>query len=311
MTRGATVTAIFIVLLSASRVRPAASQAAALHTPATPVANNQSLQEMEAAGVKLSFDVASVKINNSGPNQARSSNVISFNPGASSRPTGGLFTTTNEPLPVILAWAFDLSGNQQLRVFAAMPKWAMVERLDIEAKAAGDPDEAQMQLMAQSLLEGRFKLAVHTESKQGPVYALEMVTPGKLGPQLKPHAEDPSCAGGNSALCAGGLIRMPPSAPGLIRYEGRNVTLSVIAKYLPLTANTGTGLDRPVIDRTGLGGVFDFSIEFAPQMGATTETNSGPILIEALKDQLGLKLEPATGPVETIVIDHIEEPTPN
>jgi uncharacterized protein (TIGR03435 family) len=73
----------------------------------------------------------------------------------------------------------------------------------------------------------------------------------------------------------------------------------------------GTDLDRPVIDRTGLTGAFDFSIEFAPQMGAAAQMDSGSTLIEALKDQLGLKLEPATGPLKTLVIDHIEEPTPN
>ncbi len=281
---------------------------AALAALIAPVALGQS--------VEASFDVASVKINNSGPNQARYSNVIPLNPGSVFRRTGGLFTTTNEPLPAILAWAFDLSGDQELHVFAEMPKWALAERLDVEAKAAGNPGEPQMQLMVQSLLKDRFKLAVHTETEEGPVYALEMVTPGKLGPQLRPHVED-SCdaeispPARASALCAGGLIRMPPSAPGLIRYEGRNMTASVIAKYLPLTANFGTGLDRPVIDRTGLSGAFDFSIEFAPQMGATPQANSGPILVEALKDQLGLKLVSQTGPVTTFVIDHIEEPTPN
>lgn len=253
----------------------------------------------KAAGGKMSFEVASVKINKLGPNGARYSNVISLNPGAPFTRTGGLFTTTNEPLPVIVAWAFDLSGDEQLRVFAEMPRWAMAERLDIEAKTE------------QALLEDRFKLVVHTETKYGRVYALEMVTPGKLGPQLRPHMEDSSCATEKTGLCAGGLIRMPPSAPGLIRYEGRNVTTSVIAKYLPLTANFGTDLDHPIIDRTGLTGAFDFSIEFKPQMGAAAQMDSGSTLIEALKDQLGLKLEPATGPVKTLVIDHIEEPTPN
>ena len=76
----------------------------------------------------------------------------------------------------------------------------------------------------------------------------------------------------------------------------------------------GTNLDRPVVDQTGLGGTFDFSLEWTPEPspGADVQADvSGPTLSEALNEQLGLKLEPRTGPVDVLVIDHIEEPSPN
>lgn len=264
----------------------------------------------------MSFDVASAKLNNSG--NGRSQSNVPLGPGAAFVRTGGLFSVTNVPLPPIVAWAFDLSGDQQLRVNSQLPKWALADRFDIEAKAAGNPGEAEMQLMVQSLLADRFKLAVHRETKEGPVFALEMVKPGKLGPQLKPHVSDPSCSRSatvTSAACAPGLMPMRPSVPGLIRYVGQNVPVSIISKYLPLTTQWGTGLDRPVLDKTGLSGNFDFSIEFARQLDSDAQgpqpDQTGPTFIEALRDQLGLKLESQTGPATVVIIDHIEEPTPN
>jgi uncharacterized protein (TIGR03435 family) len=263
----------------------------------------------------MSFDVASVKLNNSG---GGSHSNVPLGPGDPFTRTGGLFSVTNVPLQPIIVWAFDLSGDQQLRLNAELPKWAFADRFDIEAKAAGNPGAPEMQLMVQSLLADRFKLVVHTEIKDGPIFALEMVKPGKLGPQLTPHASDPLCSAPTamtSPACVSGLRQMPPSVPGLIRYHGQNVPVSIIAKYLPLTSTWGTGLERPVVDKTGLSGNFDFTIEFARQVdsdarGSQPDQN-GPTFIEALRDQLGLKLDSQTGPASVLIIDHIEEPSQN
>jgi len=271
---------------------------------------------MEAAGTKMSFDVVSVKLHN--PSDREGYSNVPLGPGVPFPRTGGLFSVSNQPLPPILAWAFDLSGDQQLRINSQLPKWAFLDRFDIEAKAAGNPGEAEMQLMMQSLLADRFKLAVHTETKEGPVFALEMVKPGRLGPQLKPHVSDPSCSESTTPpppACASGLMQARPSVSGLIHYVGQNVPVSIISKYLPLTSQWGTGLDRPVLDKTGLSGNFDFSIEFARQLdpdarGPQSDQN-GPTFIEALRDQLGLKLESQTGPASVLILDHIEEPSPN
>jgi uncharacterized protein (TIGR03435 family) len=181
--------------------------------------------------------------------------------------------------------------------------------------------------MAQSLLADRFRLAIHHEIRQLPVYALVLDKPGKLGPQLRQHPDDSSCStalsgggvdapgpaatvdGGFPEVC-GGLIGWPAaqSANGLGRVGARNVTMELIAISL-----TG-GVDRPVLDKAGLTGRFDFLMQFTPQLppGANDQPDAaGPTFLEAVKEQLGLKLEATTGPVDVLVIDHVEEPSEN
>jgi uncharacterized protein (TIGR03435 family) len=104
---------------------------------------------------------------------------------------------------------------------------------------------------------------------------------------------------------------MEPSVPGRLHVGARNVTIQIMADQFPGFAN---GVDRPVLDRTGLTGTYDFSIEFTPDIPASADFHpdeSGPTFLEALKDQLGLKLDSQTGPVAVFVVDHIEEPSPN
>jgi uncharacterized protein (TIGR03435 family) len=91
-----------------------------------------------------------------------------------------------------------------------------------------------------------------------------------------------------------------------------------MAMFAMLFSSPLTGVDRPILDRTGLTGKFDLIIEFAPRPkftqppdASSQSSDTGPTFLEALKDQLGLKLESTTGPVDTLVIDHIEEPSPN
>lgn len=307
------VTAVLVIFSAPlAHSQSGVSQPAVKSVSAPQAVQDQSLNAMEAAGVKMSFDAASLKVNDTG--RGEHSNVP-LGPGAAFARTGGLFSAANEPFTQIFAWAFDLPGDQQLGAFSQLPKWALVERIDIEARAPGNPSKAQMELMMQSLLEERYKLAIHTDPKQGRVYALELVKAGKLGPQLTPHPEDPSCSATQpSPACASGLVPMPGTIPGAVRWDGRNVPVSIIAKYLPLT-NGYSGIDRPVIDRTGLTGNYDFSIQFSPRSPTAplqgSAADNAPTVIEALRDQLGLKLESTTGTVNAIVIDHIEEPTPN
>jgi uncharacterized protein (TIGR03435 family) len=297
------------------------AQVPTAQSPATPAA--QTLGEMESAGIKMSFDVASVKLNTSG-GSARS-NVLG--PGAAF-PTGGLFSATNFRLQSYLTWAYDLPGYEALRLLGQYPAWAITDHFDIEARAQGNPTKAQMQLMMQSLLADRFKLKVHHETKEGPAYALVLSKPGKTGPQLQPHLNDASCTtpaappaqatAGIPDPCASGITGMPITVPGRLDLRGRNVTMERIAEFLP--AIGGSGVDRPVLDRTGLSGAFDFTIQFAagelPQGLGGPPPNSEPdatgrTFFEALQDQLGLKLESTKGPVDVLVIDHVEEPSPN
>jgi uncharacterized protein (TIGR03435 family) len=321
------------VLVIAGLTAPVWAQSATSQPPATQTSSAQapaaqSLDAMEAVGVKMSFDVASVKPNKSG---GRDYSNIPLAPGAAYSPTGGLFSATKVSLIAYIAFAYDLTGYQMLRLLPQLPRWITADAFDIEARAQGNPTEDQMRLMLQSLLADRFKLVVHTEIKQGPVYALVLSKPGKTGPQLQPDLDDGSCSTATTQpppttgsatdfpnTCAG-VVGMPASAPGRVRLGARRMTIGQIASFLPVTSlKVNTGMDRPVLDHTGLTGRYDFSLEFTPQLngpvpaGADFQPDpSGPTFLEALQEQLGLKLESQTGPVNVFVVDHAEEPSPN
>jgi uncharacterized protein (TIGR03435 family) len=177
---------------------------------------------------------------------------------------------------------------------------------------------------------------VHWEAREVPVFALVLATPGMPGPQLQPHSaiddcvttalpesSDSSASGGaqgthattpNAALPipCGMVARLPVSAQGARRFGGRNVTLAMLAESMPTQTGLAT-LPRPLIDETGLKGGFDFSIAWTPEdTGQPGDVDSfGAPFRDALKKQLGLKLEPQKAPVEVLVIDHVEQPTAN
>ena len=173
----------------------------------------------------------------------------------------------------------------------------------------------------QSLLADRFKLSARFEAKQESVFALVMARPGKLGPQLRKVPEGQPCETDSSAgagetnngfsLRCGLVLPMKASASGRVRLGARNASMAYVADWL--TSMPSAGIDKPVIDRTNLGEV-DFTIEYSPTRSANPDVTpdpNAPTFLEALKDQFGLKLEPTTTPISTLVIDHIEELTPN
>ena len=281
------------------------------------------------AGGTAKFEVASVKPDTATPSAQTVSSNVFLGPQDDYSPSGGLLSETNFPLSSYVAFAYKLNEAEMHAVQSQLPKWANNNRYDIQAKASGNPNKDQFRLMMQALLADRFKLALHFETHQVPVFALVLDKPGKLGPQLQLHSDNPPCssvpaspapgfsttvAGGFPEIC--GFIRqLQPSAPGRRRVGARAFPLAMLA----LGMNVGaTGIDRPVLDKTGVVGKVDFVMEFAPQINGPVPPDStfqpdptGPTYIEALKDQLGLKLVPQTGPVDVLVIDHIEEPSPN
>jgi uncharacterized protein (TIGR03435 family) len=292
------------------------------------------------AGGKMQFEVSSVKQDKSGlpPSGATPYANVAMGPGDIYAPTGGFFTATNLPLFTYIAFAYKASGNQIKNLQAQVPKWVLNDRYDMQGRMQGSPSKDQMRVMVQALLADRFKLSVHHENRQLPAFALVPIQAGKTGPQLVAHPSDASCssfyasspatpgggtpaaqaqetvAGGFPATC-GGIQPMEASDSGRVRMGARNVSLALLANSM-----TGwpSGLDRPVLDRTELNGLFDFTLEWTPQLngpvspGATFQPDAdGPTFLEALKDQLGLKLASQTGPVDVLVLDHIEEPSPN
>jgi uncharacterized protein (TIGR03435 family) len=258
----------------------------------------------------LQFDVASIKPNKSG------TSFFLIRVGDSGR-----FAATNATLRDLIAFAYPLKGPLGHRfssddggshLMPGLPNWSDSERFDIEAKTEGETTPGQKRLMLQSLLADRFKLAVHWETRQLPVFALVLDKPGKFGPQLRPHADNPKCLDPS----AGTQQPSPGAAPLLcdnFQWEpgharGDKQTMGDLAEVLDNYVN------RVVVDKTGLPGTFDMTLEFAPELaGSPTATDSSdlPDIFTALKEQLGLKLESTTGPEDVLVIDHVEQPSPN
>ena len=305
------------------------AQAPTTRSPAT-----QSLEAMEAAGIKIAFDVASVK-----PNKSSDRSYTNFPMGGAGWvPTGGLFSAKNISLLLFISFAYNLTSQRDLR---GLPAWANTDKFDIEARAQGNPSKDQVRMMMQSLLADRFKLALHKESVAIPVYALVLSKPGKTGPQLQQDVDDGSCAAAaatankspapvtpppapapplstsvlqSRGVVCGSIFGVPASTPGRLRSVGKRFTMAMLTRQFP--GGPAAGVDRPVVDRTGLSGTYDFSIEWSPapsplQPSGFTPDDTGPTFLEALKDQLGLKLEPQTAPEDVFVIDHLQEPSPN
>ena len=298
----------------------------------SPVGSQQISPEWQtAAGSKMAFDTATVRENTTAPPGAGGSN-FPLGPGDVYSRNGGLFRAYGFPLANYIEFAYKITPNQEEFLLSELPKWVTTERFDIEARAGGNPTKDQMRLMMQALLADHFRLAAHYETRQVPVFVLVLDRPGELGPQLQKHPDESPCPATSvvpspapsaqpqfldtrfPATC-GGMLPMPPSAPGRLRGGARNVTMELIASSMK---GGGSGVDRPVLDRTGLTGKFDFAIEFAPQYGAGISPSSNfrpdptaPTFVRALKEQLGLILESQIAPMNFLVIDYIETPSGN
>ncbi len=272
------------------------------------------------------FDVASVKPSQPG---VQPNSNFPLGPGDVYVQNGGLFAANNLPLVTYIFFAYKFIGNQAQFLLPQLPDWAKTEQFDVQARAEGNPGKDQMRLLMRALLADRFKLAIHNETREVPVFAFVLVKPGKTGPQLKLHSEGVPCStdlqaskaqeavstvdGGLPALC-NGIFGMPPSVPGRTRAAARNVTLAFIADSL----SNGANLGRPMIDKTGLTGAVDFSLEWTPENrnplppGAEAPVDPNALSFqEALKEQLGIKLQPDKTSASVVVLDHVEHPSAN
>jgi bla regulator protein BlaR1 len=194
--------------------------------------------------------------------------------------------------------------------------WIKSDSYRVTAKPDGNASEEMMRgPMMQALLEDRFKLKTHRETRDIPVYAL---TAAKGSLKLQPFKE---------GSCTPVDLTKPPAPPapgqtfcdyGVRRGKGSGVTVEAQGRSLDeFSRLLGVAVDRPVIDKTGIMGTFDIHLDFAPDQGtpqfpvSTDEPAGGPSIFTAIQEQLGLKLEPAKGPGEFLVIDHVERPTEN
>jgi len=320
-----------LALLLAAAVLPAAfAQQMPNPSPQTAQAPQSSADpEWEtAAGGKMSFEVASIRPSEPGTLPAN----ISMETDDRYPPTGGLFTA-DRTLETYINFAYKLHPTPEQReaIYGHLPKWVTTQNFAIQARAAGNVTQKdQMRLMMQSLLAERFQLAVHFEQRDEPVFALQLIHPGRLGPNIRPHAEGPPCTVPASRtgvapspasatpvtgsadfpfLC--GQYLLMPEPHHMIVWGSREISMARLASWIAITPPRDLG--RPVVDQTGLKGKFDFTLEWkwTSDLDGEPDAQSGPTVGEALKQQLGMKLQPTHAPVATLVIDHVEQPSSN
>jgi uncharacterized protein (TIGR03435 family) len=231
-------------------------------------------QPPAAAPERPAFEVASIKVHRPTPGPFRSSREMG--------PAGISFT--NADLNGCIRSAYGVAGYQIVGGQDGLPP----DRYDILAKAAGAVPKAQLMLMLQMLLEDRFKLKVHREIKELPVYGLVV---GKKG--LRVHAGK---EGGETEI--GGASHF---------INSRGMTMKDLAGVLSQITQTS---GRPVLDMTGLSGVFDITLDFIADDSVPGDSNSGADMFSALKE-IGLKLEPRKSPIEVVIVDHAEKPSEN
>jgi uncharacterized protein (TIGR03435 family) len=196
------------------------------------------------------------------------------------------------------------------------PDWVLNEVYDLTAKAASDVTREQMTAMLQTMLAERFKLAVHYEMQDRPVYALVLArADGRLGPGIRRSELD--CDAIQAARRAGSKEPSPATsngapACGMSMRGEQGMTVLLGARPLSaLAASLGSGTGRVVVDKTGLTGNYDVTLRYMSQPSANESPDAPPEIFTALQEQLGLKLEPARAPLRILVIDHIERPTEN
>ena len=262
------------------------------------------------------FDVVSIRTYKAGGDGRTSSNL---------RVPGGRVVIRKTPLRLLVMQAYLGVTNLTNAVtrILALPEWADSEDFDIEAVAEGNPSTAEKRLMLQSLLADRFSLRIRRESQSRPVYALVIARAGRTGQQLRPHANTECIQAAPTAVstigelvgqypCGRVVSGISPKNREMAWAGGRQVTIDMIVESI----GGWEGFERPIVNRTGLAGEFDFTIEWQagvqrPGFASPGIVVTGTSLMEALQDQLGLRMVAQTAPVEVFIVEHVERPTPN
>ena len=271
---------------------------------------------------KLAFDVASVKQDKT---DGEASANVPLGPGNVYTPTGGTFNAKGFPLMVYVTFAYRMSDAQIGAFLKQSPEWVKSDRFDIEARTENTTvTKNELRMMMRALLAERFGLVVHAEKREMPVYRLRRVRPGASGPGLRVHPATAQCSGTGSELKAewpeavvggfpaicGAILGLPAKGQGDYRLGGSDIPMQLLADSL-----TGWGsLNKPVLDGTEIQGKIDFVLEYAPLARLDSGDAGDAVGVtfqEALKSQLGLRLESGTGMVELVVLDAINHPTAN
>jgi uncharacterized protein (TIGR03435 family) len=256
------------------------------------------------------FAVASVKPNKSGGGPM----FMGFQPG-------GRFRATNASLRELVSLAFATAQPLPNFQIIGASGWTTSDRVDIDAKADESPTREIGREMLRTLLADRFKLVAHSEARTLPSFTLVVNRPdGRLGPQLTRTRVD--CAALRAARGNAPPVPSPPPGPaerlpcGIAGGPNRIVGGDTMAQLVALLSRP---VNQVVVDQTGLVGTFDVDLTWTPDQppnftlpdappSPPIDPNS-PSIFTALQERLGLRLEPTKGPVNVIVIDHVEKPS--
>ncbi|MGB7265792.1 MAG: TIGR03435 family protein [Terracidiphilus sp.] len=248
-----------------------------------PAANGQTAppapQQQSSPAPAFKYDAVTIKLDDS------SNSYFKLTPDS--------FSMGGNPTWVLIRSAYGVLLEDQVD---GLPAWAKSEPIAVQAKMDQETTAElaklplmerwkQMQLMLQAMLADRFELKAHRESRDLPIYIL---TVAKDGPKMKKTA--PDGFGGNA------------------RYASGKVTAHEISAEA-LAANLSFTVGREVVNKTGLEGGYDFTLDYAPDGADASDPR--PSIFTALEEQLGLKLVPSKGPVDVIVVDHVERPSAN
>jgi len=258
-------------------------------------------------GPAPAYEVSSVKPNKSGDGRMM----------IDSTPDGVSYS--NVRLQMVLRETF---GIEDSRILGA-PGWVTTDRFDIEAKvdAADAPklekiSDDQRRKMLLPVLADRFNLKFHHETRELPTYALVVAKGGLKMKEAKPGDTYPNGMKGPDGQSTGGMMMMT----GRGKITGQGIPIEDLVNML-----SSQRLGRPIFDKTGLTGNYDLELHWTPDdapppmaggaqggsPGSEAASDPGPSLFTALQEQLGLRLDPQKGPVDVVVIDHIEQPTAN
>jgi uncharacterized protein (TIGR03435 family) len=270
-------------------------------------------QILHATGPRPSFEVATIKP--SKPEETRSG--MGFSDG------GRVFVTTNATLRDLIQEAYNVKAANQI---VGASGWTTTDKFDIQARLeeaqfaamAAMPMEdkiQQIRLMLQSLLEERFALKLETSTRQSTFFTLVQAKGGSKLTLTAMAAPDPSGIAGPHPASDPMLRRK-----GAGRLEATGVSMKLLTDTLSrmpeLGGEGGFTIGELVVDRTGLNGSYDWSLRWTPDppdpaADAAPPGDAAPGLFTALQEQLGLKLERTKGPVEVLVVTHVDRPTPN
>jgi uncharacterized protein (TIGR03435 family) len=267
------------------------SQATLLAAVAAPVlfglvdASPIRAQSAPTPAASLSFEVASIKPSKPGDG------------GGGIKPMSGGqgYVATNVPVKMMIKLMYHLNDRQ----ISGGPRWLDTDLYDVEAKADGPHNVDELHVMFQNLLVDRFKLQFHKETRILPAFELVVDKSGaKLTENKSPEHFD-----------------IPIRGTGRGKIEAMHSSMSYFAWILSQM------LDQPVLDQTGLRQFYDFKLEWTPEpppgmgagggAGANLPPTNGPDIYTAIREELGLRLESHKGPVEVMIIDHIERPSEN